>query len=125
MKRTAASVPTHMEGEAKIRLNETVFFLQELDSQSLSTRFIEELAEEVGVDVRLVALPDDPVEQANALAERWISIFHLWGRDRAIRDTLCRNAIAKLAELSRVATSWRNDDMWKQWDEQARARFHE
>ena len=120
MKRPTASVPSYIQDEAEIRLKETVFFLQEQNSPTLSTQFVNRLAQEVGVT--LVALPDDPVEQADVLADKWITVFQLWGRDRELRDMLCRNALAKLAELSRVATSWRNDDLWDQWDKQARAR---
>ena len=125
MKRTTASVPNHIRDESELRLNEVVFFLRQQKDMELNRWFVQTLADETFVNT--VALPDDEIDQADLLADTWVTTILLHGeRNPSGRAELCRHAIRKLADLTEAVQSWSKDDyLWEQWDRQARDRFHE
>ena len=88
-------------------LDAVIAYLRRFDDRALDEWFIESLAE--ALDVGVIPVPEDPLDQANALADRWVTSVWLAGRDKSLRSVACRRAMRKLQELADVMEEWLAD----------------
>ena len=90
--------------DADGRLDALIAYLQRYGVPELNRWFVESLAE--AMDVNIIPVPDDPLDQADALAERWVTAVWMAGRDTSLRSVACRRAIGKLKGLMDVLDEW-------------------
>ena len=90
--------------DADRRLDAVIAYLSRLRDPELNRWFVESLAE--AMDVSIIPIPDDPLDQADALADRWVTAVWMAGRDKSLRSVACRRAIGKLKGLMDVMNTW-------------------
>ena len=90
--------------DAERRLEAVLRYLSKLSDSELNRWFVESLAE--GLAVKVIPLPDNPLDEADELADRWISAVWLAGWDDSLRAPACRRAVGKIRGLMEVLDEW-------------------
>ena len=73
--------------DADRRLDAVISYLNGLHDPELNEWFVESLAE--ALEVNVIPVPDDPLVQADAIADRWVTAVWLAGRDTSLRSVAC------------------------------------
>jgi hypothetical protein len=101
--------PTTIPAEAELeephhRLDDMIVYLSKLRDPELNHWFVESLAE--AMDVSIIPVPDDPLDRADALADRWVTAIWTVGRNKSLRAVATKRAGRKIRELMDVIAVW-------------------